>query len=130
MCIMKILGRTDAYIVDFIWGSLELLDMPIKPFKLREKVRIRKIAINNSYTVKFIIRGQQVISSVLDGFHVPGSDVTSSPDQCEFFHAIFFTLLSFKIYLSLLSLQKAIPSELNSSRWPYSLIHPICLAGL
>jgi hypothetical protein len=44
-------------------------------------------------------------------------------------HYIFFTIPFVSLYRSLLSGHSANPSLSNSSLCPYSLIHPVCLAG-
>src|SRR5664279_4467454 len=54
MGIVKIIGRTDAYIVNFSPCSFKFIKMSVKPFEFHKKVTVRKIAIDATNAVKFI----------------------------------------------------------------------------
>ena len=67
----------------------QLIDMAVKPLKLRKKIGIWKVAVNNSYGIIWVHCSNKLIASIQNGLHVTGSDVAGGADECEIFHLSF-----------------------------------------
>src|SRR5260221_9635348 len=134
-------GKTDVRIVKVVWGTnaniidlstipSEFVDMPVKSFKLRKKVGLWKMGINDPHTVKFVECRYQGVARVLDRLHVTRSNVSCRSDKSKVFHLPDFVTIPFlRLYFSSLSGQAAFPSASNLRRCPFSLIQPVCRAG-
>src|SRR5260221_6866129 len=90
-------GKTDVRIVKVVWGTnaniidlgtipSEFVDMPVKSFKLRKKVGLWKMGINDPHTVKFVECRYQGVARVLDRLHVTRSNVSCRSDKSKVFH--------------------------------------------
>src|SRR5262245_21155664 len=69
--------------VDGMTTSPQLVDMPIEPLELDEKIRVGMVAVDHTDAVVRIKRGDQPVAGFLDRLHVPRCDVASRPDQTK-----------------------------------------------
>jgi hypothetical protein len=60
--------------------------MAVEALVLGEKVRIRKMTVNNTYGIIGVVGGNEPIARALDGFHVARRDVTGGTDQGKILH--------------------------------------------
>jgi hypothetical protein len=61
--------------------------MPVEALEFNEEARIREEAVHLADGIGRIEGGNEIATSVFDGAHVPGRDVTRGPDQSEGFCA-------------------------------------------
>src|SRR5210317_2110994 len=93
VCIVQIIWRADTHIIKIVSSFvLYLGNMAVKALKLGKEISIRKITINNTYTIEFVKCCNQMVSCFLDRFHVSRCDVSRSSNQCEVFHGVYVKL--------------------------------------
>src|SRR5450759_3484280 len=85
MRIMKVIRRTDTYIINFSSGSFKFIKMSVKPLKLNEKITFREITINSSDTIKFIKTGKKVVACFLNCMKMSDSYITCNTYYPEVF---------------------------------------------
>ena len=56
--------------------------MPVESFEFREKSRIRKIGVYDTYGIILIQRSDKVVARLLDGLHMSRGDVACRSYEC------------------------------------------------
>src|SRR5690348_2545937 len=89
--VVQVVGRADGDEIEtlLITGATQFIDMPIESLELGEKIGLRKIAVDDAHRIARIQRGNHLVASILDGFHVPWGNVTRGADQSEVLHRAF-----------------------------------------
>src|SRR5450759_3830855 len=85
MRIMKIIRRTNAYIINLGSCPFKFVKMPVEPFKFYKKITFREITINSPDTVKLIKTCQEVVACFLYGIKMSYSYITCNTDYPEIF---------------------------------------------
>ena len=89
-CVVRIVRRADTHPLQRP-AALHLLGTEaVEQLMLREERAIREETVQPSDTVELVVGGQQVVPCVLDGFQMPGRDVSRRPDQREVRHSLCF----------------------------------------
>src|SRR6056297_2459552 len=86
MCIVQVIRRRDRYIVESTSCATFAFHEGVKPLEFGEKLRLRKVAIENTDGIIHIHGCYKVVIGVLDGFHMARRDVPSGTDKSKAFH--------------------------------------------
>ena len=88
MGIVQVVGRADGDIVNLsaIVSTAAHVNMTVEALKLRKKVCIRKVAVDDANRVVGVKRCNQIVAGGFDGLHVARGYVTGGADECEIFH--------------------------------------------
>ena len=81
VCVVEVIGRTDADIVDGLATSAQFFYMSVEAFKLGEEGGIGEPRIHDAHGVVGIVGCHELVAGVADGFEVPGSDVAGCADE-------------------------------------------------
>lgn len=93
MCIVQVVGRADAGVVDALVASLpaQLFGMPVEPLKLGEEGNVVKETVHDADRIGFVQCGNQPVSGIPDGFHVARRNVAGRTNQSEVLYMDFHT---------------------------------------
>jgi hypothetical protein len=86
MRIVEVIRGANADVLNVLRLSFPLIDVPVKSLKLGEKVRLGEIAVDNAYAVIWVQHGNQFVSGLFYGLHVPRCDVAGPADKGKFLH--------------------------------------------
>src|SRR5947207_6408639 len=56
MRVMEMIRRTDGHIVDLLAAAAKLIDVPVEPLKLGKEMRVRKVNVENSNRIIWVVR--------------------------------------------------------------------------
>src|SRR6202020_244201 len=87
MRVMKIIWRADADVIYKIFAPTQLIQMPIESLELREEMRSRKVAIDHTDRIIWIVSNDQIPANALYCCHMPRRYIACSSNQCEFRHS-------------------------------------------
>ena len=85
---MQVVGRADAYIIKLNAYSLELVNVPVKPLELHEKVALREVAVELPDAVKLVEACQEAVICVFYGSQVPFGYIAGDPYETEVLRCI------------------------------------------
>ncbi len=88
--VVEVVGRADTHVMNTLVFALEaaLLQKSLKTFRLGEKARIRKVAVQEANRVVWVYGGKEGITGVTDRFEMFGSDKPGDSSHGEIFHAV------------------------------------------
>src|SRR5579871_3213529 len=74
MRVMKMVGRADRDIVYLLAAPPELVDMPVETLELSKEVRVRKVTIENTDRVVWIVGNSQIAAYRMNSLHMSWCD--------------------------------------------------------
>lgn len=84
--VVQVVGTADRHVVQHRRGvALELMGALVEAFELREKLALRRDAVDDANRVVDVVGNSQVVAGVVDGAHVARSDIAGGADQAKFF---------------------------------------------
>ena len=63
---MKVIGRTDAHVVDLLPLTLEFVEMTVEALELHKEIGIGEVAVHYANAIELIQRSQKVITRLLN----------------------------------------------------------------
>ena len=85
--IVQVVGRAHGDNVYFLVRILDFGAVAVEQLLFCKEVGIRKITVDDAHAVADVIRGNQVVAGVLDGFQMLGRHITAYSDNGEILHA-------------------------------------------
>jgi hypothetical protein len=63
--------------------TAQFIDVPVETLELDKEVRLGEVAVDDPHAIERVNRCNQFISSILNGFHMPGGNESGRSYQCK-----------------------------------------------